>query len=110
MKVRTVFLVLGGMLLGVIVTVGIVAAGDGEGRKQPTQVGQLTQLEQSGEMHAILERHRQMLEQMQANVSPAMLQLMQNDPMWQMMRSTDWARLDEEHQADLDRMMGKGGS
>ena len=65
-------------------------------------------MEQTGEMHDVLEQRRQMLQQMQDNASPAMLQLMNNDPMWQMMRSEDWARMDEEHQADIDRMLGKG--
>ena len=70
--------------------------------------GRMTQMEASGEMHDMAERHRQMLERMQQDASPAMLELMNNDPMWQMMRSGEWARLDEEHQEDIDRMLGRG--
>lgn len=33
---------------------------------------------------------------------------MNNDPMWQMMRTGDWACLDEERQQDTDRMLGQG--
>lgn len=61
----------------------------------------------SGEMGRVLEQHRQMIEKMQQDASPAMLQLMNNDPMWQMMRSPEWAKMDEQHQQDLDRLLGK---
>jgi Spy/CpxP family protein refolding chaperone len=96
------------IVLGVVVTVGVAAATDDDGDDQPAQVGRLTEMEQSGEMHDILELHRQMLERMQDDASPAMLELMNNDPMWQMMRSDDWPQMDEQHQADIDRMLGRG--
>ena len=70
-------------------------------------VGQLTQLEQSGAMHDILERHRAMIEKMQEDASPAMLALMNADPMWTMMRSKEWAKMDADHQADVNRMIVK---
>lgn len=50
-------------------------------------MGVLTRMEHSGEMQEILEKHRVMLRQMEDNASPEMLQLMNNDPIWQMMRS-----------------------
>ena len=108
MRLRMVVLILAAALFGAIVTVGVVSAGDDGGNGRPAQVGRLTEMEQTGEMHDVLDQHRQMLQQMQDNASPAMLQLMNKDPMWQMMRSQDWARMDEQHQADIDRMLGKG--
>lgn len=109
MRPRTVLLVVVAMIFGAIVTAGVLSAtDDDEGGRQPAPAGRITRMEQSGEMHEILEQHRLMLEQMQDSASPAMLQLMSNDPMWQMMRSEDWARMDEQHQADIDRMLGKG--
>lgn len=108
MRPRFVLGALAAALAGAAVAVGVVAANDDDGNRSPGRVGRLTQLEQTGEMHDLLERHRRMLQQMQDNASPAMLELMNNDPMWQMMRSPEWARLDEEHQADIDRMLGRG--
>ena len=96
------------VLVAAIITVGLVAGSDGGDDGQPIQTGRLTQLEHSGELSVMLEQHRQMLEAMQDDVSPAMLERMNNDPMWQMLRTDEWARLDEEHQADLDRMLGQG--
>lgn len=34
---------------------------------------------------------------------------MNRDPMWQMLRTGEWARLDEEHKRDVDRMLGAAG-
>ncbi|MFP5318191.1 MAG: hypothetical protein ACLGI2_07840 [Acidimicrobiia bacterium] len=99
--------VLVSLLLGAVITTGVITALDGEdGGRAP--VGRLTQMEQSGDMQDTMERHRQMLQQMQDNATPAMLQLMNNDPMWEMMRSADWTQMQEQHQADVDRMLGKG--
>jgi hypothetical protein len=44
------------MLLGAIATLGIVTAGDDDADRRPVQISRLTQMEQSGEMHDILER------------------------------------------------------
>ena len=96
------------VLVAAIITVAVVAGSGGEDDGQPIQTGRLTQLEHSGELSDMLEQHRQMLEAMQDDVSPAMLQRMNDDPMWQMLRTEEWARLDEEHQADIDRMLGQG--
>lgn len=103
---RGVLIGLGGALLGAALTLGTLAVSeDDSGTGAP--VGQLTRMEESGEMHDLFERHREMLQQMQDDATPAMRELMNTDPMWQMMRSEDWARLDEEHQADIDRMLGR---
>jgi len=89
-----------------VVVVGLVlASNDGDG--STPRLSRLTQMEQSGEMSEIWEQHRQMLERMQEDASPAMLEIMDNDPMWQMMRTPEWARMDEQHQEDLDRMLGE---
>lgn len=97
------------MVLGGMVATGIQSAWREDRREdRAPRVGVLTRMEYSGEMHDILERHRFMLQQMQRNASPEMLQLMNSDPMWQMMRSEKWARLEERHQADIERMLGRG--
>lgn len=103
---RTTVAVVGAMVLGGMVATGIQSAWRTEERTP--RVGVVTRLEYTGEMHDMLERHRLMLQQMEKNASPAMLQLMNSDPMWQMMRSETWARLDEQHQADINRMLGRG--
>lgn len=107
MRWRAVLLVIGAMVVGGMVATGIGSAlRDREDRAD--KVGVLTRMEHSGEMEEILEKHRVMLQQMESNASPQMLELMNNDPMWQMMRSERWARLEEQHKADIDRMLGKG--
>lgn len=117
MKPRTMLVAVVAVLIGAFAGAGaLVALDDDDATGIPPMhtgapmgdVGRMTRMEQSGEMHDVAERHRQMLEQMQTNASPQMLDLMNNDPMWQMMRSGEWARLDEEHQEDIDRMLGRG--
>lgn len=105
---------LGALAIVVVgITVAAVSSGGGSSGGSVVQsapsvgVGRLTQLEQSGAMHDILERHRAMIAKMQDDASPAMLALMNADPMWTMMRSKDWARMDEEHQADVNKMTAK---
>ena len=95
------------VLASVAITAGIAAITRSRDAPEPVPVGELTQMEQSGDMHDVLERHRQMLQRMRDVATPEMLELMNNDPMWQMLRRQDWARLDEEHQADIDRMLGQ---
>lgn len=85
-----------------------MSRGAEEGSVPASSSGKITQMEASGEMHDMAERHRRMLERMQQDASPAMKALMDKDPMWQMMRTGEWARLDEEHQEDIDRMLGRG--
>lgn len=106
-KALFLFALLSVGMLGLLLALWIVTTGNDDDRS-PGQVGRVTRMEQSGEMHEMLEAHREMMKQMQENASPQMLELMSNDPMWQMMRSEDWARLDEDHQADINRMLGRG--
>jgi hypothetical protein len=97
---------LGGGLVLVVVLAAVVTGFSDDGTSAP-KVGRMTRMEQSGELDEMLEQHRQMILRMQDDASPAMLELMNNDPLWQMMRSPEWARLDEEHQEDIDRMLSK---
>lgn len=60
----------------------------------------------NGAMTAMLERHQAMMEQMRAGVTPEMLRLMDADPMWKAMRTDEFATLMEEHQDQIDRMLG----
>lgn len=106
-KALFLFALLGIGVLGFLLALWLATPGDDDDRS-PGQVGRMTRMEQSGEMHETLEAHREMMKQMQESASPQMLELMNSDPMWQMMRSDDWARLDEDHQADIDRMLGRG--
>ena len=85
----------------------VLAVNASDGDSPSPSVGRLTEMEQSGEMSEIWEQHRQMLQRMQEDASPAMLEIMNNDPMWQMMRTPEWARMDERHQEDIDQMLGK---
>ena len=47
------------------------------------------------------------MSQMQAGLSPQMLEIMRNDPIWQMLESGDMIGLMEEHQCDIDRMLAR---
>ncbi|MEK7425086.1 MAG: hypothetical protein AAB131_14745 [Actinomycetota bacterium] len=58
---------------------------------------------------AMVQQHQAMMDQMRASLSPAMADLMNRDPMWQMMRSGAFIALLEEHEQDIDRMLGRGG-
>jgi hypothetical protein len=58
-------------------------------------------------MIPMLEQHRAMMEQMRASATAQMMQMMANDPMWQMLDSGDMIRMMEDAEADMDRMMGR---
>ena len=91
-----------------VALLGVVLAWNGDDEGTPSApVGRITEMEQSGEMSQVWEQHRQMIERMQEDASPAMLEIMNNDPMWQMMRTPEWAQMDQQHQEDIDRMIGK---
>jgi hypothetical protein len=64
-------------------------------------------MESSGDLHEMLQRHQQMMEAMQVDASPAMLDRMENDPMWQMLESGELIELMEQHQQNIDRMLGR---
>lgn len=55
------------------------------------------------------QQHHAMMDQMRASVSATMNELMNRDPMWQMMRSTAFIADLEKHEQDIDRMLGLGG-
>ncbi len=55
------------------------------------------------------QQHHAMMDQMRASVSATMNELMNRDPMWQMMRSSDFIADFEKHEQDIDRMLARGG-
>ena len=55
------------------------------------------------------QQHHDMMDQMRASVSATMNELMNRDPMWQMMRSPALIADLEQHEQDIDRMLGLGG-
>lgn len=69
----------------------------------------LAALEADGGARTMVEAHQAMMDQMRVNATPQMLQLMNSDPMWQMMRSGEYIRLLEEHEENIDRMLARGG-
>ena len=66
-------------------------------------------LEAGGDVRTMVERHQAMMDEMRATATPQMLELMNDDPMWQMMRSGEYIRLLEEHEENIDRMLGRSG-
>lgn len=74
----------------------------------PTDDG-LSRLAASGDLSSMVEKHRVMLEQMRASVSPQMQALMDSDPMAAMLRSGAFVRLVEDYEADIDQMLARGG-
>lgn len=67
------------------------------------------QMEQSGELHTMLQQHQAMMQQMQASASPQMLELMRRDPMWQMLESGELIDEMARHQADINRLLAQPG-
>ena len=65
--------------------------------------------ERSGELHTMLQQHQAMMQQMQASASPQMLEIMRNDPMWQMLESGELIKEMEEHQDDINQMLAQPG-
>lgn len=55
------------------------------------------------------QQHDAMMDQMRVSVTATMNELMNRDPMWQMMRSTTLIADLEKHERDIDRMLGRGG-
>ena len=53
--------------------------------------------------------HQQMTEQMRLNTTPAMVEMMNTDPMWQMMRDPGDIAQQDEHQREINVMLGLGG-
>lgn len=73
----------------------------------PTE-DRLATMEAGGRARTMVEAHQAMMDQMRVNATPQMLQLMNSDPMWQMMRSGEYVRLLEEHEENIDRMLARG--
>ena len=55
------------------------------------------------------QQHHAMMDQMRASVSATMNELMNREPMWQMLRSTAFIADLEKHEQDIDRMLARGG-
>lgn len=62
----------------------------------------------TGRLQGMLEQHQQMMEQMRVSLSPQMQQMMDADPMWQLMRNGDFTQMMEDQQQQIDRMLGRG--
>lgn len=56
----------------------------------------------------MIKQHDAMMGQMRASVSATMNELMNSDPMWQMMRSSALIADLEQHEQEIDRMLGLG--
>jgi hypothetical protein len=92
----------GAWLLLIIVAVAIAITGpqsaSGPGPRPGHQVvSDLAQLD-------MLEADQQMLQQMRSGATPNMVTMIRVDPMWV---DPNMVRLQEEYQAQLDRMIGK---
>jgi hypothetical protein len=70
---------------------------------------QLAALEADGEVRTMVDLHQAMMDHMRVTATPQMLQLMNADPMWQMMRSGQYISLLEEHEENIDQMLARGG-
>lgn len=75
-------------------------------RVHQTQLGRMLD---EGRMQTMLEQHRSMMEQMRVDVSPQMLERMNADPMWELMRSGELTEMMEDQQDQIDQMLGRGG-
>lgn len=62
----------------------------------------------SGQIQAMLDQHRQMMEQMRVDASPQMRARMDADPMWKLMRNDEFTKMMEDQQQQIDRMLGRG--
>lgn len=87
--------------LSVLIVAGVVIGACAPADAPATPLGEdrFAVLEADGDVGTMVEQHQAMMDQMRANATPQMLELMNNDPMWQMMRSGEYLRLLEEHEA-----------
>ena len=65
--------------------------------------------ESNSDVQSMIDQHQAMMDQMRVSATPQMQQLMNDDPMWQMMRSGEFIKLLEEHEGDIDQMLGRTG-
>jgi len=95
------------LALGVIIGVGISSSDSGpstEGLRRD----RFTHLVETGKAQDMVDQHQTMMEQMRVDATPQMLQLMDADPMWKLMRNGEFARMMVNQQDQLDRMLGRG--
>lgn len=57
----------------------------------------------------MIQLHDSMMDQMRASLDASMNELMNRDPMWQMMRSSTYLAALEKHEQEIDRMLARGG-
>ena len=60
-------------------------------------------------LRTMIQLHDSMMDQMRASLDASMNELMNRDPMWQMMRSSTYLDALESHEQDIDRMLARGG-
>ena len=100
------------VLIGAGVIIGARGSDDGSGfvaTTTSTTTPAVASPEPSARLLTMVEQHQSMMDQMRVTATPQMLDLMNNDPMWQMMRSGDYIKLLEGHEADIDQMLGRAG-
>jgi ABC-type lipoprotein release transport system permease subunit len=95
-----IFVFVGG---GVGLSVGNVhiSTGSTNGIRQ----SQFTQMIQNGQMQQMFDQHERMLERMRVDASPQMLNIMNADPMWKLMRTGMYTKMLEEYQHQLNQML-----
>jgi hypothetical protein len=100
---------LGVVLLALGIIIGVAIAGSDSG---PSTEGlrrdRLTHLVETGQAQDMLDQHQTMMEQMRVDATPQMLQLMDADPMWKIMRNGEFAQMMVDQQEQIDRMLGRG--
>jgi hypothetical protein len=89
--------------VGIGLSVGNVhtSSGSTNGVRQ----SQFTQMIQDGQMQQMFDQHERMLERMQVDASPQMLNIMNADPMWKLMRNGMYTKMLEEYQHQLNQML-----
>ncbi len=92
----------------VVVLLAFLAGSDSGNSGGRVGNDKLDHMVQSGDMQRMIAQHQAMLEQMRVSATPQMAQLMDADPMWQLMRTGEFTRVLEEHQREIDRMLGRG--
>ncbi len=104
-----------GLVVGVIVAIlfagwigWAVADRGGGGTTSGMQETKFGRMLDSGQMQAMLDQHRHMMEQMRVDASPPMVAKMNADPMWQLMRNDEFTKMMEDQQRQIDRMLGRG--
>jgi len=101
----------GVIVLVLVVVIGLSLGGVGATSSRSTAASRNDQFphqDQSGQAQAMLDAHQQMFEQMRVAVSPGMLQLMDADPMWKLMRTGEYTKMLTNQQQQIDMMLGKG--